>query len=192
MVAYGESYCTLEQFKMRSGAGVLDSVQDAALQDALDEATDQVNAWTGRNFWLSAADATKDVTSVLGVLDLGDVVSIVSISPYVSNGLYGDPFDVSAYRLIPRDGAPLRVPYRLVELFAGWPSASYRVVGEFGWPRIPGPIVSATFLLANRNRANWTAPFGVTGNAEVGELESSNTITPQIKSLLAPFRVKTV
>jgi hypothetical protein len=53
-------------------------------------------------------------------------------------------------------------------------------------------VKEACFLIANRLKSLWDAPFGQSGGGEMGSLDMTVSITPIVAGMLNPYVVRTV
>lgn len=213
-MAIGDSYLSFEEFKARTRSTTVGN--DAAIQAVLKSASQSIEGHCGRQFnkseedeiryfdvpygtrWWGGADYTGRGFWGPNPLELGDVVSITEIASDDGTGSYATAWEDSDFLLYPRNQAAKGLPYREVRRapLGTWHLTAYpvRVTGIFGWPDIPAPVKEVTFLMANRLKSLWDAPFGASGstNPEMGGLEMTNSITPLLKQMLKPYVVRTV
>lgn len=215
-MAFGDSYLTVDEFKVRTRSQ--SSANDEAIVAVLESASREIDGYCGREFNQNESDEYRffDVPWYgqrcdVYPLALGDVVSVTEIASDDGTGDYATPWDVDSYVLFPRLAPIKRKPYSDVRpaplrSFASWPITGYpiRVAGVFGWPEVPSPVRESTFLIANRMKSLWDAPFGISGGGEMGGSLSMGggasgmaatiqvTLTPIIRGLLNPYRVRTV
>lgn len=216
-MALGDPYLTVEAFKTRVGIATSDTRSDDAIEAVVLAASRMVDDWCGRTFDQTEGDEYRfldaDRRGTWGhvvpfanewlprrwPLELGDVVSVTEVASADANGDFPTVWDVDSYVLYPRDAATKGRPYTQIRpprsIAASWPVTGYgiRVAGVWGWPSVPAPVVQATFLEANRLKSRNTAPFGIAGapGTELGELIAITSLDPDVKSLLAPYRVRT-
>lgn len=205
-MAFGDAYLTVEEFKARTREQSLRN--DDAIAAALESSSRQIDGHCGREFNQSENDEYKiidlcqygDYRWGPNPIALGDVVSVTEIASDDGTGTYASVWDVDSYVLFPR--RPKRGwPYTSVKpaplrTSASWPITGYpiRVAGVFGWPEVPAPVKEVCFLMTNRLKSLYDAPFGASGssNPEVGGLDMTMSITPLLKQMLKPFVVRTV
>ncbi len=201
-----DPYLAVAAFKVR--ARITDTDQDAAITAALTSASRQIDGWCGRYFGTTESEvrfftATTRTALTLGDrwfgLDIDDLSTLTEIALHDNAGAYGNVLAAADYELQVADGAGrIGPPFgRIVPTYAtgvGFPLGRYgiRVTGLWGWPAPPAPIIEATYLIANRLKTLWDAPFGVAGSGEMGSLQMATSLTPIIKEMLAPYRVLTV
>jgi hypothetical protein len=217
-MALGDAYLTTAEFKTRIRSE--SAANDAAIAAVLLSASRSIDGYCGREFNKSAAPESRvfecaytywgnpvhPVTFVDeypyggagACLATGDLVSVTSIASGDGTGAYPTIWDADSYALLPRNAAAKGFPYTEigppVGRWSGWPGTSYgvQVTGIFGWPAVPAPVKEACFLIANRLKSLWDAPFGQSGGGEMGSLDMTVSITPIVAGMLNPYVVRTV
>jgi hypothetical protein len=64
-----------------------------------------------------------------------------------------------------------------------------KVTGVFGWPSVPDAVKEACYLIANREKSLWNAPFGQTGAGELGAgLNMTDATLGSIREMLKGYR----
>lgn len=210
-MALGDAYLTVDEFKTRSRSS--SSTNDDAIEAVLESASRSIDGYCGREFNKSAAAESRVFecwnghrgypgrwtdNSYAPCLEVGDVVSVASIASGDGTGAYPTVWDADTYALLPRSAAAKGFPYSEigppVGRWSGWPITSYgvQVVGIFGWPSVPAPVKEVCFLMANRLKSLFDAPFGVSGGGEMGSLNMTGALTPIMKEMLNPYVVRTV
>lgn len=209
---FGDAYLTVEEFKARTRSA--STTNDDAISAALLSASRQIDGHCGREFNQSESDEYRFFDVPFGTrywngfdfggrgfwgpspLELGDVVSVTEIASDDGSGDYATAWDVDSYVLYPRNEAIKGKPYREARRTpnGSWAITSYpiRVAGVFGWPAVPDPIKQACFLIANREKSLYDAPFGLSGGGEMGALDMTVSLTPIIKNMLKPYVVRVV
>jgi hypothetical protein len=213
----GDAYLTVAEFKARSRSTT--TANDDAIAAVLESASRSIDGYCGREFNKSAAPESRVFDCVDGYagrwghaapfvdeaphgwqpcIATGDIVSVTSIASGDGTGAYPDPWDADSYALLPRNAAAKGFPFTEigppVGRWSGWPLTTYGVqlTGIFGWPSVPAPVKEATFLIANRLKSAWDAPFGSSGGGEMGALNMTMSISPLIAEMLNAFRVRTI
>jgi hypothetical protein len=193
-----DPYLTVAQFKTRSRSTV--STNDSAIEAVLLAASRQVDNWCGRQFGQGSAGESRVYVSRYGdLLNVDDMVAVTAVATDpAGDGTYTTVWAATDYRLEPINAAGIGQPF--IRIRAGavsplwWPAAPtlVRITGTFGWPSVPAPVREATYLLANRLKAMWDTPAGLSGGGEMGSLDMTGSITPIVAAMLAPYRVMTV
>lgn len=217
-MAFTGSYLTVQEFKDRIGRQAADAAIDAQITVVLTAASRQVDRHCGRSFGQDGtvpAPATRYVSlpldprwvdvrpfptwqpiTGLDSVDIPDTVSLAEVATDADgDGTWETVWTAAEWALLPRNAPATSEPYyRLMTTQAAthtFPSGTdaIRLSGIFGWPEVPEEIVEATFLLANRGKHLWMAPFGQTGAGELGAgLNMTAALTPLIKEMLSPYR----
>lgn len=187
---------SVTDFKNR--IGIAESTQDAAILSALKSASRQIDNWCGRQFNQGPAGEVRYFTAQYVSLELDDFIAVTEIALDSGSGTYTRVMDSDTYLLSPVGSLIRGEPYTMIQPrpigFYVFPRLenAVRVTGTFGWPAVPEPVAEACFLMANRLKSLWTAPFGETGSGEMGQLISATSLTPVIKEMLSAYRVLTV
>lgn len=192
-------YITVDELKQRMN--ISDNATDAALLSVITAASRQVDGYTGRFFGKLGVDAPitkRFIASEPTILRISDAVSVASVAA----DLYGTRtftgvFDPADYELAPYGASVSNEPYTRIEFFPPTlsttyalqvgPSYSVAVAGVWGWPAIPDPVVQATALQAHRLWTRQSAPFGVSGSNEMGQVRALTKIDPDLELLLNQY-----
>lgn len=184
MVAFGDSYATLAEFKSYMKQETRDA-NDDTLQDALDTATVEVNKICNRVFWTSTTASPRlyKPESYLRckVHDFYTTDSLIIETDPTGTGSFPYTWTASDYELSPFDG--------IVDQEPGWPywkikavggywfpvalapqvrTAVVRVTAKWGWADVPTPVKRATMIIAAENWKLKDAPLGVAGFNQFG------------------------
>lgn len=177
---------------------------DADIERAANDACRAVDDVCGRRFWLD--DDAEQVRYVRptsrSLFVIPDLVELTEIVAADANGAYTDPWDASGFSLEPLNAAADGKPYEWIRTLGvryswpGWRLAGgpgswplVRITGRFGWPAVPGPIVTASLIYASRlllRRRN--APFGIVtvGTDDAAAMRLART-DPDVGPLLKPY-----
>jgi len=193
-MALTDPYLTVAEMKSRMK--ISDARDDAAIERVLKAASRQIDQWTGRCFNQSDASTVKYLTPQLSdVLEVPDLVSVDEIAGDNGNRAYLTTWATTDFDLFPYDAEDRGWPYTEVRTspastraFVGYPKGM-RITGVWGWPAVPEPIVEATALQAHRLWKRQSAPFGVVGAPELGQMQTISRIDPDVQILIAPYRV---
>lgn len=184
MVAFGESYASLDEFKAYMKQETRDA-NDDTLQDALDTATREVNRITNRVFWTSDAASPRVYTAPsylkIKIDDFFTSSGLVIETDPSGNGEFPETWASSDYELSPLNG--------VVDQEPGWPfwkikatgsfwfptclapqarSGVVRVTAKWGWAEVPYQVKRATMIIAAENWKLKDAPLGVAGFNQFG------------------------
>lgn len=200
-MAWDDPYMSAEEFRARVGS--VGAVTGDALTAVLVAASRQIDNETGRNFNKSAVPEARYVTARFAdAIDVPDLLSVDELAVDDGSRTYATVWAATDFDLAPVDAADRGHPYAEIRVaplgarrFAGT-ARGVRITGIWGWPAVPAPIAEATFLIANRQKSLWTAPFGVSGGPANGQFGSirmaASDLDPTIAALLAPYRVTAV
>lgn len=201
------AYATLTELKAFVGIPTGDTLDDTALQLALDAASLQVEGYCDRVFTADVSPTTRwytiDGPHFSGTLDvdpIADTTGLIVATDDNGDGVAETTWTLGTdYRLEPVNALlhnPVEPYTRLVALGTRWfPRPYYRpgvsVTAHFGWPGgvAPAPVHLATLIQASRLFKRKDAPFGVAGSVEFGsELRLLNEVDRDAQNLLRPFR----
>lgn len=210
-VAAGQPYLTVEEFKARTRSAT--AANDDAIAAVLLAASDQVGRYCrgrrGGTFAQSEPGTVRYVTAPRPTegwwrdgwppagwpLAVPDLVSVSELA--TGDGATWDTvWATDEYDLGPWDAPEREWPYTTITPVGGkvLPVAhkGVRITGVWGWPAVPAPVREATYLIANRLKSLWDAPFGQSGGSEFGGLNMTGALDPVIRKMLEPFRVRPV
>lgn len=199
-MALTDSYVEVEDFKER--IGVTASTSDDTIENVIAAASRQIDGWCGRSF------ANTGDTPVLRYftardydrIAVGDVIAVTELATDASGGrTYTSVWTSDDFDLYPYDAEELGRPYHQIRTAFGgtWSFPVFprgvRVTARWGWPSVPDAIREATFLQANRLFARTKAPFGITGAPnELGQQTAITSLDPDVRTMIAPYKVLTV
>ena len=206
-MAITNGYCTQNELKGFVGIPTSDSGDDDLLDDAVNAASRQIDAFCGRIFYAQgAATARKFFTNDpyrLRVDDISSETGLVVKLDDDDDGTYEVTVASSEFQLLPINGVVggiLISPFYIIELFCGgsqeWPMdfSSNRpraeVTAKWGFPSVPEQIRQATLMLASELFAMRNAPLGVAGVGDFGVVNIQQN--REITRMIAPFRKGTV
>ena len=206
-MAVTNGYCTQNQLKGFVGIPTSDSGDNDLLDDAINAASRQIDAFCGRIFYAeTSASARKFFTNDpyrLRVDDISTETGLVVKLDDDDDGTYEVTVASTEFQLLPINnvvGGILISPFYIVELFSGgiqeWPMdfSSNRpraeITAKWGFPSIPEQIRQATLMLASELFAMRNAPLGVAGVGDFGVVNIQQN--REITRMIAPFRKGTV
>lgn len=184
-MAIGDSYVSPAELKGYLQFEGTFTGRDEDLEDAALAASQQIDLCCDRQF-NKADEASERIYEVTpgGRLVVDDF--------WTTDGLIvnnGQPMVLTDLDLRPRNGVVSGQP--------GWPYTEIRgplspglivrVTAKWGWDAIPGPVVSATKILAAQLFHLSQAPLGVAGFSQFGAQIRVRDFPPQVKRLLAPY-----
>lgn len=180
-------YTDLASLKAR--LDITGTENDPVLEQVIEAASRQIDGWCGRAFVSGSAarQLTADAWDLLILPD--DLHSLTSIA--VDRD--GDRVYETAWETTDVDLSPYPGPYSVVRPRNGkaFPLISYaiEITGDWGFgATAPAPIREATLLQATRLYKRKDAPFGVTGSAEHGQLQTISRVDPDVRELIEPYK----
>jgi hypothetical protein len=196
-MAITDGYTTKAIIKAR--LNITGTAQDAAIDDVILAASREIDGWTGQTFAKDATDTIRYVTARFDdVITVPPMVTLTALAVDRGNDLYDTAWATTDYVLHPRNAAATSEPFTEIRRAFNGRYAfpvdlpfAVRVTGIFGWPSVPVAIAQACALQASRLWARTLAPLGLAGSGEFG-LTAIATVDPDVKVLLAPFRVLAV
>lgn len=197
-MAMNDAYMTVEEFRLR--AGQIGEEQDDAIASVLLAASRQIDGYCGQQFNQGETATPRYATPVdQWLVDVPAFVSLESLDVDGGDRTYSTAWESTDYDLLPYGAEDDGRPYTQIAVavngrygFSFYPR-SVRVTAIWGWPSVPPQVKEACYLLANRGKSLWTAPFGQTGAGEMGAgLNMTAALTPLIKEMLGPFVVMPV
>lgn len=189
-MAITNGYTDLSTLKSR--LDILDTDDDSMLEGVIEGASRLIDGWCGRVFYEDAAQTkyfTADAIDMLFLHD--DLVSVTSLkTDEDGDRVYETTWATTDYDLDPVTGPP----YTRITLAPGgtygFPThaRAVQIIGTFGYSSVPHAIREACLLQAARLYKRSDAPFGIAGNAEVGELTTLPLIDPDVRQLVQQYR----
>lgn len=193
-------YCTPELLKDRTG--IADSLDDVAILAACRSVTRWINRHCGRHFNKTAATKTFPPTDWY-CLTVPDLVSVTTLkTDAAGDGTFETTWSSSDYQLLPANAAVEVEPEPYTEIQAigsqTFPVPSWsnlrmervQIVGVWGWPEVPAPIVEAAKILSGDYLKLGAMAFGVAGYGEYGAVRARMS-NPALE-MLAPYRLNPI
>lgn len=178
-MALGDPYATLADLKARFD--VTDSVDDAAMTQALSSASRAVELHTDRQFNLATSETGRlyePYSNRLLVVD--DFQFAETITVALSDGTAVTTFDAGPTDAINQHGVAWK-------LRGSWLAERYTVTTRWGWASVPAQVKEATLILASELFKLKDAPFGVAGFGDFGVVRIRDN--PKVAALLDPYRL---
>ena len=206
-MAITNGYCTQNQLKAFVGIPSSDSQDNDLLDDAVNAASRQIDAFCGRQFFQDdVASARKFFTNDLYRLRVDDISTETGLIVKYDDdddGTYEVTVSSSDYQVLPINGVVGGIqgnPFYIIELISDssheWPldfssnRARAEITAKWGYATTPEQIRQATLMLASELFAMRNAPLGVAGVGDfvVVNIQQNREIT----RMIAPFRKGTV
>jgi len=202
-MAITNGYCTQNELKAFVGIPTSDSQDNDLLDDAVNAASRQIDAFCGRQFYADgSATARKFFTDDLYRLRVDDISTTTGLVVKYDDdddGTYEVTVSSSDVKLLPINGVVGGIqgsPFYIIELISDtsnqWPLdySSNRpraeITAKWGYAATPEQIRQATLLLASEFFAMRNAPLGVAGVGDFGVVNIQQN--REITRMIAPFR----
>jgi hypothetical protein len=196
-MAWAPQYCTFTDLQEWIQDGTDSSTGGQLL--AIETASRAVDRICNRQFGLVEAaenriyNATYDRYRQRWVVDIDDLMTVTGlvVTAASSEGVYDKPVDV--FTLEPVNAAARARPWTKIVVglaAANHPTtglATVRVTARYGWTTVPDTIKLATMIQASRLFARRSAPFGIAGNPEVGELRLLEKLDVDLATSVQPY-----
>lgn len=206
-MAITNGYCTQNELKSFVGIPTTDTADDSLLDDAINAASRQIDAFCGRIFYAEgSASARKFFTDDLYRLRVDDISTTTGLIVKYDDdddGTYEVTVSASEFQLLPINGVVGGItgnPFYIIELISDgsneWPLdySSNRpraeITANWGYAAVPEQIRQATLMLASELFAMRNAPLGVAGVGDFGVVNIQQN--REITRMIAPFRKGTV
>jgi len=202
-VSVVNGYLSRNSLKAFIGIPDSDSVDDSLLDNSINAACRQIDAFCGRKFYADTnATARKYFTNHpyrLFVDDISTTTGLVVKYDDNDDGTFETTVPSASYNLLPLNGVVGGIeisPFYVIELISDgdyeWPLSKFsnrpfaEITAKWGYPSIPEPIIQAATLLSGELFAMRNAPLGVAGVADFGVVNIQQN--REVTRLLAPFR----
>ena len=206
-MAITNGYCTQNELKSFVGIPTTDTADDSLLDDAINAASRQIDAFCGRIFYAEgSASARKFFTDDLYRLRVDDISTTDGLIVKYDDdddGTFEVTVSASEFQLLPINGVVGGItgnPFYIIELISDgsneWPLdySSNRpraeITAKRGYAALPEQIRQATLMLASELFAMRNAPLGVAGVGDFGVVNIQQN--REITRMIAPFRKGTV
>jgi hypothetical protein len=173
------------------------ATDDAELTLAIETASRSVDRITGRQFGSLDATESRQYTARYDayrrrwVIDTDDFASTEGLT--VETSTPGGLTPITAYLPTPVNAVANGGVWTGLVIDSGSAMVpnptenGVRITAKWGWPAVPATIKLATLIQASRLFARRHAPFGVTGNPEVGQLRLLERLDPDVAISVRPF-----
>ena len=202
-MAITNGYCTQNQLKAFIGIPTSDSQDDDLLDDAVNAASRQIDAFCGRQFYADGSTSARkfftDDLYRLRVDDISTATGLVVKYDDDDDGTYEVTVSAADYQVLPINGVVGGIqgsPFYIIELISDssheWPLdySSNRpraeITANWGYATTPEQIRQATLMLASELFAMRNAPLGVAGIGDFGVVNIQQN--REITRLIGPFR----
>jgi len=191
----GGPYADLEALKHRLDIPDDNTDHDTDLESSLIAASGTVNHFCGRQFGKTESATERRFRAGRRGVDVDDFWTAdgLIVTPW-ANGAAGTSWTADyEFELEPPDGVVDGVPgwpfnrltYSTFGTWTFYGVAHVRVTAKWGWADVPGPVRSATLMLAAMDWKSADAPFGY---AAFGDYAARIRGNPMAQALLAPYQ----
>ena len=193
-------YLILEAFKERfpSISGIDD---DDLISAAITAASQAVDAYCGRRFWLDTTTSARWFTATRShYIDVDDFVSTSSVvvatdddddgvaeTTWTSDDWFCEPINGKRGGL---EGLPFDriIAANTLSFPTGNVRPSVQVTAQWGWAEVPEAVVQATLIKAAQVYRRKDSPDSVIGGGDFGVIRVSRFEDPTVVLLLGPYR----
>jgi len=188
-------YCTLAELK--SALHIIDSIDDTMLENAINSASDFINAYTNRDFHNGGTAVRYFEADDNYNVVIDDLQSISELATSTQADMVFDTvWSASEYQLTPVNGRVngLTTPYTGIRAvsrfyFPYWQNLTpVRVTDVCGWASIPANVKQACILQAARIFKRNDSPLGVAGFGDMGVVRVGSRLDPDVQHLIDPYR----
>ena len=201
-MAVVNGYTTLAELK--SYIGLSGSGQDTNLENAINGASRQIDAITGRFFYQTSSESkffTPDNVLFLQVPDISTPSGLVVQLDTTDDGSYDTTLTINTdFYLKPIDAgnqvdgeefAPITeiaiLDTRSSERFDPTIVKNVKVTAQFGYSAVPKAIKQATLIQGLSLFKRKDAPFNILGNEQTGQIELFNKFDPDARELIKGY-----
>lgn len=200
-MAITNGYCTLAEIK--AFVNIVDSNDDNELEDAVNSASRQIDAYCGRKFYADGSTSAKVYRTrnpyMVVVDDISTSTGLVLKYDDSDDGTYETTVASTDFILLPLNGEAFGIDglgFTSIELFTDGPHEfptthtnnrpRVQVTANWGFAAVPEPVRQACLMLSSENFAMRNTPLGIAGVGEFGVLAVRQN--RQITRMLDPYR----
>ena len=200
-MAITNGYCTLAEIK--AFVNIVDSNDDNELEDAVNSASRQIDAYCGRKFYADGSTSAKVYRTrnpyMVVVDDISTSTGLVLKYDDSDDGTYETTVASTDFILLPLNGEAFGINglgFTSIELLTDGPHEfptthtnnrpRVQVTANWGFAAVPEPVRQACLMLSSENFAMRNTPLGIAGVGEFGVLAVRQN--RQITRMLDPYR----
>ena len=200
-MAITNGYCALSELK--SFVNISDSTDDSELEDAVNSASRQIDAYCGRKFFADGSTSAKVYRTSnpyqVTVDDISTSTGLVLKYDDNDDGTYETTVASTDFILLPLNGEAFGISglgFTSIELLTDgsheFPTVRsnnrprIQVTANWGFAAVPEPVRQACLMLSSENFAMRNTPLGIAGVGEFGVLAVRQN--RQITRMLDPYR----
>ena len=200
-MAITNGYCSLAEIK--AFVNIVDSNDNDELEDAVNSASRQIDAYCGRKFYADGATSAKVYRTrnpyMVVVDDISTSTGLVLKYDDSDDGTYETTVASTDFILLPLNGEAFGIDglgFTSIELLTDGPHEfpttntnnrpRIEVTANWGFAAVPEPVRQACLMLSSENFAMRNTPLGIAGVGEFGVLAVRQN--RQITRMLDPYR----
>jgi len=196
-------YASLTQTHAELGIDLSDTRDDSRLELAINAASRQIDAHTGRRFWqdgsVVAREFYADNSRICHVDDISTTTGLIVKVDDADTGAFGTTLTITTNFILRPTNAADMVPVwpytEVVIVDAGisaFPCSSsgrpgVQITAKFGWPAVPDDVTRACLVQAVQLFKAGDAVFGGIGFADGQLLRVRAGLNPIAQALLEPY-----
>lgn len=197
-MAITNGYCTLAELKAALAIDTGDTVDDAALELAIESSSRMIDDYCDRFFYrdgTSQSPVARYYTPIdMYYVQIDDIVTITEIATDENLQFSWDTVWTTTDFMVepinnPRKGWPYNklLAVGAYIFIAGMPQ-SLRVRGIWGWSAVPKEIQTACLIQSSRMFLRRQSPFGIAGSPELGTVRLLAKLDADVEALIKPLR----
>lgn len=197
-MAISNGYCTLAELKSALGIDTLDTVDDAALELAVESSSRMIDDYCDRFFYqdgTSQSPVSRYYTPVdMYYMQIDDIVTITEVATDEDLSFSWDTVWTTTDFMVepinnPRKGWPYNKLLAVgAYIFPAGLPQSLRVKGIWGWSAVPKEIKTACLIQSSRMFLRRQSPFGIAGSPELGTVRLLAKLDADVEALIKPLR----
>ena len=192
-------YCTVAELNARlwPSGSTPDSTDTTVLEQVITAVSRWIDLFCNTRFYTTDADEVRYYTAEWeDELYCDEIVSITTIeTDDDGDRTYENEWAATDYDLWPYNAGVDGRSYQSIQIT---PESDYafpvgvkkgvKVTGKFGWSSVPAAVKEACLLQCERLFLRKEAPFGVMGNADLGELRLVPRLDVDVQELLVLYQ----
>lgn len=189
----------ISRAELKKYLGINNTDDDAVLDTCIATAQQKIDNYCGRKFSLDSTATERRYNfqdhRYMLVDDIGSTTGLVIKTDTNNDGTFATTWTSSDYQLEPYQSAtPVNPQYAIRAVgsllfpYNPYGRHSVSVTAKWGFPSVPSPITTATFLLAARYFKRKDSPDGLVTYPDFGVVRVGR-MDPDVAALLSSYRV---